>query len=119
MAPGKLRILYYFWGIYMYVYIYIYTYLFVHVCIYIYIYIHKSCIHTCVVYQSPGDSTDFWTHPQLGVEDSVVAMVSELRSKELQRNQMQLQVEHDKQMTLGHPGPVGKLSAWQRGQKEV
>ena len=37
----------------------------------------------------------------LGVEDSVVAMVSELRSKELQRNQMQLQVEHDKQMTLG------------------
>ena len=31
----------------------------------------------------------------------MVAMVSELRSKELQRNQMQLQVEHDKQMTLG------------------
>ncbi|CAL1126621.1 unnamed protein product [Cladocopium goreaui] len=32
------------------------------------------------------------------LKDSVVAMVSELRSKELQRNQMQLQVEHDKQM---------------------
>jgi len=32
------------------------------------------------------------------LKDSVVAMVSELRSKKLQRNQMQLQVEHDKQM---------------------
>ena len=37
----------------------------------------------------------------------MVAMVSELRSKELQRNQMQLQVEHDKQMTLGFQGTFG------------
>jgi len=32
------------------------------------------------------------------LKDSVVAMVSELRTKELQRNQTHLQVEHDKQM---------------------
>lgn len=37
----------------------------------------------------------------LVVEDSVTQMVAELRSKELQRNQMQQQVEHDKQLKLG------------------